>query len=69
MPHIEVDSTMSTVVVDPGFPVGGAANLVEGGQLPIQLYCVKCVCQNKRIGTLRGRVPGAPPGSATALVN
>ena len=36
-------------VVDPEFSVGVGANLVRG------------VCQNERIGTLRGRASGTPP--------
>ena len=39
-----------------------------GRQLPTQLHFIKFVCQNERIGTLRGRPPGAPLGSATEVV-
>ena len=39
-------------------------DLVGGRGLPRRLHFVKFACQSKRIGTHRGRVPGAPPGSA-----
>ena len=57
-------------VADPGFPVGGVADLVGGGrQLPRRLRFEKFVCQNERIWTRRGeRASGAPPGSTTDLV-
>ena len=50
-------------------PRRGGANLVGGcqprrGQTPDAAVFRK-ICQNKRIGTLRRRAPGAPPGSAT----
>ena len=42
-------------VADPGFPVGGRGLLRW-------LRFIKFVCQNERIGSLRGgRAPGAPP--------
>ena len=50
-------------VADPGFNIGGGANLVKGvgEQLPMWLHYKKVVCQNGRIETPRGHVPGAPP--------
>ena len=40
---------------------GGGADLVGGCQLPRQLCFEKFVCQNKRIWTLGGHAPVAPP--------
>ena len=37
------------------------ANLMVGDQLLMRPFFVKFVCQNKRIGTLGGRRPDAPP--------
>ena len=50
-------------VADLGFPVGGGRGPRSGGRgLPRRLHFVKFVCQNERIGSLRGgRTPGAPP--------
>ena len=54
--------TGSPAVADPGFPVGGGADLVGGCQLTRQLRFEKFVCQNERIWTRRGpRAGGAPP--------
>ena len=56
-------------MADPGFPVGGGVDLVGGGVgLPRRLCFENFVCQNERIGTLRGgRAPGAPPRSANEI--
>ena len=63
---IWVMGSMIMSVADPGFPVGGGADLVGGRQLPRRLRFEKFVCQNERIWTRRGaRAGGAPPGSAT----
>ena len=53
-------------MADPGFPVGGRGPRRGGGRgLSRRLHFIKFVCQNERIGSLRGgRAPGAPPGSA-----
>ena len=37
-------------------------------ELPMKLSFIKYVCQNGRIGTLRGREPAAPPGSTNVFV-
>ena len=58
--HFIVEKSKYTVA-DPGIPEGGY-------QLPIWLRFTKCVCQNERIGTLGGHVPGAPPGSTNVTV-
>ena len=57
----------SVAVADPGFPMGGT-NLIGGCQLLRWLCFEKIVCQNKRIWTLRGHTPAAPPGSANVWV-
>ena len=52
-------------VADPGFPVGGAWTSQEGGcGLPRRLCFEDFVCQNERIGTLRG---GAHAGRAPQI--
>ena len=53
-------------VADPGFAVGGGANLVRGAMvadLRMWLDFEDFVCQNERIGTLGGggHAPDAPP--------
>lgn len=48
-------------MVDPGFPVGGGANLIGGCQLLMCLRFEKFVCQNEKIGTVMGRSRHAPP--------
>ena len=53
-------------VADPGFPVGATTSYGAGCQFPMRLHFLKFVFENKRIGILRGRAPGAPRGSATA---
>ena len=40
-------------VADPGFPIGGCGPH-RGHGLPRQLRFIKCICQNERIGSLRG---------------
>ena len=49
------------IETDPGFPVGGCPRYEGGHQLSTWLHFINFVCQNERIGTLRGRAPGAPP--------
>ena len=52
-------------MADPGFPVGGV-DLVGGGcGLPRQLRFENFVCQNERIGTLRGGAHQAHPPRST----
>ena len=41
-------------VADPGFPVGGGADLVGGAPTPETTTFEKFVCQNERIWTRRG---------------
>ena len=48
-------------VEDPGFPVGGVDLVGEGRGLPRQVCFENFVCQNERIGTLRGGVRWAHP--------
>ena len=49
-------------VADPGFPVGGGVDLVGGGVDSRGGYVLKIfVCQNERIGTLRGGARRARP--------
>ena len=50
-------------VADLGFPVGGVDPLGGHGHLTWELF-TKNVCENERIGSHRGRVPGTPPRSA-----
>ena len=45
---------------DPGFPVGGV-DLVGVCGLPSQLRFIKFVCQNERIGSIRGVHAGCTP--------
>ena len=57
-------------VADPGFPIGGHGPCRWGCGLPRQLRFENFVCQNKKIGTLRGgHMPGAPPRSANATTS
>ena len=52
-----------STVADPGFPVGGGRGPRRSGcGLPRRLRFKNFVCQNERIGTLRGGAP--PPRSA-----
>ena len=53
-------------VADPGSR-GGRQPRRGGCQLPRRLHFIKFVCQNKRIWTLRGRAPAAPPGPANVI--
>ena len=41
-------------MADPGFPVGGRGPRRRGCGLPRRLRLENFVCQNERIGTLRG---------------
>ena len=50
-----------TTVADPGFPIGGRGPRRRGCGLLKWLRFKNFVCQNERIGTLRGGAPGAPP--------
>ena len=55
-------------MADPGFPVGGPGPRRRGCGLPRQLCFENFVCQNERIGTLRGaRARARPPRSANAI--
>ena len=56
-------NTRTKQMADPRFLVGGDADLGRGRgrQLPARLCFEKFVCQNARIGTLRGRAPAEPP--------
>ena len=58
----------SISVADPGFPRrGGRGPRRRECGLPRQLRFENFVCQNERIGTLRGCAPGAPPRSANGF--
>ena len=48
-------------VADPGFPIGGRGPHRRGCVLPRQLHFENFVCQNERIGTLRGARAGRAP--------
>ena len=48
-------------VADPGFPVRGRRGP------PIRALFGENVCENKRIGSRRGRTPGTPPRSANDM--
>ena len=48
-------------VADPGFPVGGRGPRRGGAWTPEVATVIKFVCQNERIGSLRGGAPGAAP--------
>ena len=54
-------------MADPGFPVGGRGPRGGGRGLPRWLRFRNFVCQNERIGTLRGCAPGTPPRSANDI--
>ena len=61
-------------VADAGFPVGGRRPVrgrvdpLGGHGPPMQALFGKNVCENKRIGSCRGRAPGTPPRSANAYL-
>ena len=53
---------MPKTVVDPGFPVGGRAPVGGGGRgPPTWALFGENVCENERIGSQKGGVPGARP--------
>ena len=55
-------------VADPGFPVGGVADLVGGGANSRGGYFLKNLyVKTKEFGPLGGRMLAAPPGSATVM--
>ena len=62
-PHCS-DDTLT--VADPGFPIGGVDPFGRHGPL-MQVLFSKNVCQNERIGSHRGCMPGMPPRSANDL--
>ena len=47
-------------VADPGFPVGGGADLLGGSQPPMHMLFSENVCVNERIGSCWGGAAGAP---------
>ena len=48
------DRCQPSTVAGPGFPAGGSVDLVGGRGLPRRLHFGKFVCQNERIGSVRG---------------
>ena len=50
---------------DPGFPVGGGTNPPGGANIRFWQFFWKLHEIEKILGRREGRVPGAPPGSAT----
>ena len=68
IPWMKTKFSISTVA-DPGFPVGGGVDLVGGRGLPRWLRFEHFVCQNERIGTLRGACAGHAPSSSANAVN
>ena len=54
-------------VADPGFPVGGGANLRGGRQHIILPNCAKNCMKLRKLWAVGGGRTGAPPKSATAL--
>ena len=68
--NLQMDSyeKFNLAVADPGFPVGGAVDLVGGAVDPRGGYVSKILhVKMKESGPVRGgRAPGAPPRSANA---
>ena len=58
--HLQVEQNgnetelVPNAVADPGFPIGGHGPHRRGCGLPRWLHFKSFVCQNERIGTLRG---------------
>ena len=62
-------------MADPGFPVGGGAHLIEGGELTPDAATFRKICMSKRKnldpwggGVDAGRAPGTPPRSTNGDV-
>ena len=66
--RLSLEIIIQHTVADPGFPVGGRGPRRRGCGLPRQLRFENFVCQNERIGTLRGGARWAhPPRSANDI--
>ena len=55
-------------VADPGFPVGGRGLVGKCGP-PMRVLFSENVCENKRIGSRRGRARRTPPDPPMLLIN